>query len=309
MDKNSKIYVAGHNGMVGSAVMRCLQREGYTNIIVRSHSELDLCNQQETCEFFDREKPEYVFLVAARVGGIDANNEYKAEFLYENAMIELNVINAAYKNGCKKLLFVGTACVYPKNSIQPIKESELLKSELENTTEGYALAKIVGMKYCEFLHRQYGVEFISVTPTNIYGEGDNYHPSWSHVVPGMLRRFHEAKINENESVVCWGDGTALRDYLYVDDLASLCVFLMNNYSDSETVNAGTGKEISVKELAETISKVVGYNGRIEWDKSKPNGMRRKLLDVSKAEKLGWKSSVDLESGIRLAYKDFLKTLH
>lgn len=305
MEKSAKIYVAGHRGMVGSAIVRELQRQGYTNIITRTHSELDLCRQEQVEAFFAKEKPEYVFLAAAKVGGIIANHTALADFMYDNMMLEMNVINAAWRNGCKKLEFLGSSCIYPRMAPQPMPESCLLTSSLEPTNEAYALAKISGLKYCEYLNRQYGTDFISVMPTNLYGPNDNYHPTHSHVLPALIRRFHEAKEAGTESVTCWGDGTPLREFLYVDDLANLCVFLMNNYSGNETVNAGTGKEVTIKELTEIVARVVGYEGKIEWDNTKPNGTPRKLLDVSKAEKLGWKYRTELEDGIRLSYEDFL----
>ena len=305
MEKSAKIYVAGHRGMVGSAIVRELQRQGYTNIITRTHSELDLCRQEQVEKFFAEEKPEYVFLAAAKVGGIIANHTALADFMYENMMLEMNVINAAWRNGCKKLEFLGSSCIYPRLAPQPMPESCLLTSSLEPTNEAYALAKISGLKYCEYLNRQYGTDFISVMPTNLYGPNDNYHPTHSHVLPALIRRFHEAKEAGVESVTCWGDGTPLREFLYVDDLANLCVFLMNNYSGNETVNAGTGKEVTIKELTEIVARVVGYEGDIKWDTAKPNGTPRKLLDVSKAERLGWKYRTELEDGVRLSYEDFL----
>ena len=284
MEKDSKIYVAGHRGMVGSAIVRELQRQGYTNIVTRTHKELDLCRQDAVEAFFEQEKPEYVFLAAAKVGGIVANQSALADFMYDNMILEMNVIHAAWKNGCKKLEFLGS---------------------LEKTNEAYALAKISGLKYCEFLNRQYGTDYISVMPTNLYGPNDNYHPEHSHVLPALIRRFHEAKVAGAPSVTCWGDGSPLREFLYVDDLANLCVFLMNHYSGNETVNAGTGKELSIKQLTELVAKVVGYTGEIRWDTSRPNGTPRKLLDVSKAAALGWTYRTELEDGIRLAYDDFL----
>ena len=278
MEKDAKIYVAGHRGMVGSAILRELERQGYTNLITRTHKELDLTRQDQVEKFFAEEKPEYVFLAAAKVGGIMGNATAKADFMYENMILEMNVIHAAWKNGC---------------------------SSLEQTNEAYALAKISGLKYCEYLNGQYGTDYISVMPTNLYGPNDNYHPEHSHVLPALIRRFHEAKLEGKESVTCWGDGSPLREFLYVDDLANLCVFLMNHYSGNETVNAGTGKELTIKELTELVAKVVGYTGKIEWDTTKPNGTPRKLLDVSKAKKLGWTYKTELEDGIRLAYEDFL----
>ena len=305
MEKNSKIYVAGHRGMVGSAIVRELQRQGYTNIITRTHSELDLTRQDQVEKFFTDERPEYVFLAAAKVGGIIANQSALADFMYENMMLEMNVINAAWKNGCKKLEFLGSSCIYPRLAPQPMKEDCLLTSALEPTNEAYALAKISGLKYCEYLNRQYGTDFISLMPTNLYGPNDNYHPTHSHVLPALIRRFHEAKEQGLTEVTCWGDGSPLREFLYVDDLANLCVFLMENYSGNETVNAGTGKEISIKGLTELVAKVVGFEGAILWDTSKPNGTPRKLLDVSKSAAMGWKAQTSLEDGIRLAYADFL----
>lgn len=305
MEKNAKIYVAGHRGMVGSAIVRELHRQGYDNILTRTHKELDLINQQAVNDFFETEKPEYVFLAAAKVGGIEANSSALADFMYENMMLEMNVIHAAWKNGCKKLEFLGSSCIYPRMAPQPMTEDCLLTSPLEKTNEAYALAKISGLKYCEFLNRQYGTDYISVMPTNLYGPNDNYHPTHSHVLPALIRRFHEAKEAGMPEVVCWGDGSPLREFLYVDDLANLCVFLMNNYSGNETVNAGTGKELTIKELAETVAHTVGYKGKIVWDTTKPNGTPRKLLDVSKAASLGWVYSTELADGIRLAYQDFL----
>lgn len=291
--------------MVGSAIVRELQRQGYTNIITRTHSQLDLCRQEEVEKFFALEKPEYVFLAAAKVGGIIANQTALADFMYQNMMLEMNVINAAWRCGCRKLEFLGSSCIYPRLAPQPMPESCLLTSALEPTNEAYALAKISGLKYCEYLNRQYGTDFISVMPTNLYGPNDNYHPTHSHVLPALIRRFHEAKEAGADTVTCWGDGSPLREFLYVDDLANLCVYLMNNYSGNETVNAGTGKEISIKELTKLVAETVGYNGQILWDTTKPNGTPRKLLDVSKAQKLGWKYKTELSEGIRLAYADFL----
>ena len=305
MEKNAKIYVAGHRGMVGSAIVRELQKQGYTNIITRTHSELDLTRQDAVEKFFAEEKPEYVFLAAAKVGGIMGNATAKADFMYENMILEMNVIHSAWLSGCRKLEFLGSSCIYPRMAPQPMKEDCLLTSALEQTNEAYALAKISGLKYCEYLNTQYGTDYISVMPTNLYGPNDNYHPEHSHVLPALIRRFHEAKESGAESVTCWGDGNPLREFLYVDDLANLCVFLMNNYSGNETVNAGTGKELTIRELTELVAKVVGYTGRIEWDTSKPNGTPRKLLDVSKAAKLGWVYRTELEDGVRLSYEDFL----
>lgn len=291
--------------MVGSAIVRELRRQGYTNILTRTHGELDLINQRAVDDFFAAERPEYVFLAAAKVGGIEANSSALADFMYDNMMLEMNVIHAAWRNGCRKLEFLGSSCIYPRMAPQPMPESCLLTSELEKTNEAYALAKISGLKYCEFLNRQYGTDYISVMPTNLYGPNDNYHPTHSHVLPALIRRFHEAKLAGEPVVTCWGDGSPLREFLYVDDLAELCVFLMNSYSGNETVNAGTGKELTIRELAELVASTVGYEGRIEWDTTKPNGTPRKLLDVSKATRLGWTASTSLAEGIRLAYEDFL----
>ena len=305
MEKTAKIYVAGHRGMVGSAIVRQLKKEGYNNIITKTHSELDLTRQADVEAFFEAEKPEYVFLAAAKVGGIAANNDAPADFMYMNMTLEMNVIHAAWQNGCKKLLFLGSSCIYPRLAPQPMTESCLLTSSLEQTIEAYALAKISGLKYCEYLNRQYGTDYISVMPTNLYGPNDNYDPHRSHVLPALIARFHKAKTEGVESVTCWGDGNPLREFLYVDDLADLCVFLMNNYSGNETVNAGSGKEITIKELSEMVARIVGYTGEIRWDTTKPNGTPRKLLDVSKAAKMGWTYKTELEDGIRLAYQDYL----
>ncbi len=305
MNKDAKIFVAGHRGMVGSAIVRGLETAGYTNIITKSHSELNLCRQADVEAFFAEEKPDYVFLAAAKVGGIVANAEAPADFLYDNMTLEMNVIHSAWQNGCKKLLFLGSSCIYPRMAPQPMPESCLLTSELEKTNEAYALAKISGLKYCEYLNKQYGTDFISAMPTNLYGPNDNYHPTHSHVLPALIRRFHEAKEAGLAQVTCWGTGSPLREFLYVDDLADACIFLMNNYSGNETVNVGTGKELSIRELTELTAKVIGYEGEILWDTDKPDGTPRKLLDVSKLEKLGWRYKTELEDGIRLAYEDFL----
>ncbi len=305
MEKEAKIYVAGHRGMVGSAIVRELQRQGYNNILTRTHAELDLTRQEAVEAFFAAERPEYVFLAAAKVGGIVANESGLADFMYDNMTLEMNVIHAAWQTGCKKLEFLGSSCIYPREAPQPMRESCLLTSSLEPTNEAYALAKISGLKYCEYLNRQYGTDFISVMPTNLYGPNDNYHPTHSHVLPALIRRFHEAKVAGVATVTCWGDGSPLREFLYVDDLANLCVFLMNHYSGNETVNAGTGKEVTIKELSHLVAQVVGYEGEILWDTTKPNGTPRKLLDVSKATALGWTYSTELEEGIPLAYDDFI----
>ena len=306
MEKNSKIYVAGHRGMVGSAIVRELRRQGYTNLLTRTHAELDLTRQADVERFFADERPDYVFLAAAKVGGIVANQSAPADFMYQNMALEMNVIHAAWQSGCRKLEFLGSSCIYPRLAPQTMKESCLLTSALEQTNEAYALAKISGLQYCEYLNRQYGTDFISVMPTNLYGPNDNYHPEHSHVLPALIRRFHEAKVQGQPAVTCWGDGSPLREFLYVDDLANLCVFLMNHYSGNETVNAGTGKEISIRELAALVARTVGYEGEIRWDATRPNGTPRKLLDVSKATALGWTYRTELADGIRLAYEDFLR---
>lgn len=305
MNKEGKIYVAGHKGMVGSAIVRALKKQGYENIITRSHKELDLTRQDQVEKFFAEEKPDYVFLAAAKVGGIIANSKHLADFMYENMILEMNVIHEAWKNNCKKLMFLGSSCIYPRMAPQPMPESCLLTSSLEQTNEAYALAKISGLKYCEYLNRQYNTDYISVMPTNLYGPNDNYHPEHSHVLPALIRRFHEAKISGAKSVTCWGTGSPLREFLYVDDLADACVYLMNTYSGNETVNLGTGKELTIKELTELVADVIGYDGEILWDTSKPDGTPRKLLDVSKLESLGWKYKTELKDGIKLSYEDFL----
>lgn len=305
MDQNAKIYVAGHRGMVGSAIVRRLEKAGYHNLLLRTSSELDLRRQDQVESFFAEEKPEYVFLGAAKVGGIVANSKHPADFMYDNMILEMNVIHSAFVNQVKKLLFLGSSCIYPRMAPQPMPESCLLTSSLEQTNEAYALAKISGLKYCEYLNRQYKTDYISVMPTNLYGPNDNYHPEHSHVLPALIRRFHEAKTEGKPEVVIWGSGTPLREFLYVDDLADACLFLMNHYSGDETVNLGTGKELSIAQLAELVKKTVGYEGRITFDASKPDGTPRKLLDVSKLKGLGWTYQTELEDGIALAYDDFL----
>ena len=305
IEKEAKIYVAGHRGMVGSAIVRALEKQGYPNIIKRTSKELDLRRQDKVEEFFATEKPDYVFLAAAKVGGILANSEAPADFMYDNMILEMNVIHSAFQNNVKKLLFLGSSCIYPRMAPQPMKESCLLTSELEKTNEAYALAKISGLKYCEYLNKQYSTDYISVMPTNLYGPNDNYHPEHSHVLPALIRRFHEAKINNLDKVTIWGTGKPLREFLYVDDLADACVFLMNTYSGNETVNLGTGKELTIKKLAELVKNIIGFKGEITFDLSKPDGTPRKLLDVSKLEKLGWHYKTELEDGIKLAYEDFL----
>lgn len=305
MDKEAKIYVAGHRGMVGSAIVRRLEKEGYGNLVLKTSSQLDLRNQGKVEQFFSEEKPEYVFLAAAKVGGIVANSKHPADFMYDNMILEINVIHSAFVNQVKKLMFLGSSCIYPRMAPQPMPESCLLTSSLEQTNEAYALAKISGLKYCEYLNRQYGTDYISVMPTNLYGPNDNYHPEHSHVLPALIRRFHEAKTENKPEVVIWGTGAPLREFLYVDDLADACLFLMNHYSGNETVNLGTGKELSIAGLAELVGWVVGYQGKITFDPSKPDGTPRKLLDVSKLTGLGWTYKTELEEGIALAYDDFL----
>ena len=304
MHKDSKIYIAGHRGMVGGAIKRALENRGYQNLVVRPSVELDLRNQQAVESFFAAEKPEYVFLAAAKVGGILANNRYRAEFLHDNLMIQANVIQSAYQQGVKKLQFLGSSCIYPKMAPQPLKEEYLLTGPLEPTNEPYAIAKIAGIKMCESYRDQYGCNYISVMPTNLYGYGDNYHPENSHVLPALIRRFHEAKEAGKPEVVVWGTGTPRREFLFADDLADACLFLMEQYNEKELINIGTGEDISIGELAALVSKIVGYKGKITFDTSKPDGTPRKLMDVSKLHSLGWKHSTELEEGIRLAYQDF-----
>jgi GDP-L-fucose synthase len=309
MEKEAKIYVAGHRGMVGSAIVRALKKAGYDNIIMRTSKELDLRRQDAVEDFFAAEKPDYVFLAAAKVGGIMANSKYPADFMYDNMVLEMNVIRAAYQNNVKKLLFLGSSCIYPRLAPQPMPESCLLTSALEQTNEAYALAKISGLKYCEYLNRQCGTDYISVMPTNLYGPNDNYHPENSHVLPALIRRFHEAKVNNAETVTIWGTGKPYREFLYVDDLADACVFLMNNYSGNETVNIGTGKEVTIKELARLVKDIVGFKGELVFDETKPDGTPRKLLDVTKLNKLGWHYTTELADGIATTYNDFLNSEH
>ena len=308
MQVNSKIYIAGHRGMVGSAIHRKLQQEGFTNFVLRTSAELDLRSQQAVADFFVAEKPEYVFLAAAKVGGILANNTYRGEFLYDNLMIQNNVIHSAYTNGVKKLMFLGSSCIYPKMAPQPLKEEYLLTGELEPTNEPYAIAKIAGIKLCDAYRSQYGCDFISVMPTNLYGPNDNYDLKNSHVLPALIRKFHEAKQNNEPSVVMWGTGTPKREFLHADDLADACYFLMQNYSDSGLVNVGVGDDIAIKDLALMVQKVVGYEGAIEHDLSKPDGTPRKLMNVDKLHSLGWKHRIDLEEGLKAVYEEF-KTKH
>ncbi|SKB98248.1 GDP-L-fucose synthase [Parapedobacter luteus] len=306
MKATSNIYIAGHRGMVGGAIKRHLEKTGYTNLAYRTSAELDLRNQQAVDDFFATERPEYVFLAAAKVGGILANNTYRADFLYENLIMEANIIHAAYRYGVKKLLFLGSSCIYPKLAPQPLKEEYLLTGPLESTNEPYAIAKIAGVKLCEAYRDQYGCDFISAMPTNLYGIGDNYHPANSHVLPALIRRFHEAKETGQPSVTIWGSGTPRREFLYADDVAEACVHLMNTYSGRELVNIGTGEDLAIRELAELIKEVVGYEGALVFDTTKPDGTPRKLMDVTKLHNLGWKHKTDLKTGISLAYQDFLK---
>lgn len=305
MDKKSKIYLAGHRGLVGSAIKRTLESKGYSNLIFRTHGELDLTNQQAVNEFFEREKPEYVFLAAAKVGGILANNTYPAEFIYENLMIEANIIHASYRNGVKKLLFLGSSCIYPKLAPQPLKEEYLLTGPLEETNEAYAIAKIAGIRLCKHYNQQYGTNFISVMPTNLYGPNDNFDLETSHVMPALIRKFHEAKVKNEPEVVIWGTGKPLREFMHVDDMADACVYLMEKYNTGdigEFVNIGVGKDITIGELSEVIKEIVGFEGTIRKDLSKPDGTPQKLLDVAKLSSLGWKAKISLRDGIEQTYE-------
>ncbi len=306
MEKESKIYVAGHCGLVGSAIVRKLEKEGYSSLLLKTRDELDLLNQQAVNEFFEEEKPDYVFLAAAKVGGILANKSKKADFIYENLQIQNNIIGNAWKSSVRKLLFLGSSCIYPKLSQQPIKEEYLMTGPLEETNDAYAIAKIAGIKMCQSFNEQYGTKFISVMPTNLYGPGDNFDLESSHVLPAMIRKFHEAKVSGVKEVVLWGTGSPKREFLHVDDLADAVVFLMNNYSKSEIVNIGTGEDLSIKELAETVRSVVGFEGSIIWDTGKPDGTPRKWLDVSRLHELGWRHSINLKSGIKDTYSWFLE---
>lgn len=308
MDKNAKIYVAGHRGLVGSAILRALEKQGFTNLVTKTSSELDLRNYQQTADFFADEKPEYVFLAAAKVGGIQANNTYRAEFLYDNMMIQNNVIHQAHTNDVKKLLFLGSSCIYPKMAPQPLKEDSLLTGTLEPTNEPYAIAKIAGIKMCDAYRSQYNSNFISAMPTNMYGPNDNYDLNNSHVLPALLRKFHEAKEQNHPEVVVWGTGTPLREFLHSDDLAEACIFLMQNYDDFGHVNVGIGEDISIKDLALLVKKIVGYEGNLVWDTSKPDGTPRKLMDVSKINAMGWKAKISLEEGIKDVYEKKFKTI-
>lgn len=306
MQKNSKIYVAGHRGLVGSAILRALEQQGFTNLITRTSSEVDLRDYNQTADFFAKEKPEYVFLAAAKVGGIQANNTYRAEFLFDNMMIQNNVIHQAHLNNVKKLLFLGSSCIYPKMAPQPLKEDSLLTGTLEPTNEPYAIAKIAGIKMCDAYRSQYNANFISAMPTNMYGPNDNYDLNNSHVLPALLRKFHEAKEQNHPEVVVWGTGTPLREFLHSDDLADACLFLMQNYNDFGHVNVGIGEDISIKDLALLIKKIVGYEGNLVWDTSKPDGTPRKLMDVSKINDMGWNAKIGLEEGIRDVYEKKFK---
>jgi GDP-L-fucose synthase len=306
MNKDSKIYVAGHRGLVGSAIVRELNKKGYINIIGKTHKELDLMDALAVENFFKDEKPEYVFLAAAKVGGIYANSTYPADFIYENLQIQNNVIGNSHKYGVKKLMFLGSSCIYPKMCPQPIKEEYLLSGYLEETNEAYALAKISGLKMCQYFNKQYGTNFISVMPTNLYGPYDNFHPEHSHVMPALIRRFNEAKVNGAKEVVVWGSGAPLREFLYSEDMADACIYLMENYEGNDFFNIGTGKEITIKGLAELIKEVVGYEGEIVWDSSKPDGTPRKLLDVSRLESQGWKYKMELKDGVKEAYEWYLE---
>lgn len=308
MEKQDKIYIAGHRGMVGSAILRKLQKEGYSNFVLATSAELDLRNQQAVGAFFENGRPDYVFLAAAKVGGIYANNVYRAEFLYDNLMIESNVIHQAYKSGVKKLLFLGSSCIYPKMAPQPLKEEYLLTGPLEYTNEPYAVAKIAGIKLCDAYRHQYGCNFISAMPTNLYGPNDNYDLNNSHVLPALLRKFYEAKLREENEVVVWGTGTPRREFLHVDDLAGACYFLMQCYDKEGLVNIGVGEDISIKELAELIKEIVGYNGKLVFDTSKPDGTPRKLMDVSKLNTLGWKAEISLKPGIEEVFKEYFESL-
>jgi GDP-L-fucose synthase len=305
LEKQAKIYVAGHRGMVGSAIVRKLQSVGYTNLLLKTSAELDLRDQVKVAEFFATEKPDYVFLAAAKVGGIVANNTYRADFLYENLAIQNNIIHASFVNKVKKLQFLGSSCIYPKLAPQPLKESYLLSGYLEETNEPYAIAKIAGIKMCEAYRAQYGCDFISVMPTNLYGPNDNYDLENSHVLPAMIRKFQEAKERGDASLTLWGSGAPMREFLHADDLAEACVYLMETYSDAELVNIGTGIDVTIKELAETVKEIVGFSGVIQWDRTRPDGTPRKLMDVSKLHSLGWKHKIELKEGISLAYQDFL----
>ncbi len=306
MNKQGKIYLAGHKGLVGSAIYRKLMQLGYTNLLTRASDELDLRDQKKVEQFFTEEKPDYVFLAAAKVGGILANDTFPADFLYDNIMIEMNVMHSAYVHNVKKLLFLGSSCIYPKMAQQPIKEDSLLTGALEQTNEGYALAKIAGLRYCTYLRKQYGANFISAMPTNLYGPFDNYHLSHSHVLPALIRRIHEAKVENISQVEIWGTGKPRREFLHVEDLADACLFLMEQYNQADTINVGTGEDLSIADLAYLVKSIIGYQGMLVFDSDKPDGTPRKLLDVTKLHELGWKHSIDLSEGIKRTYNDFLE---
>ena len=308
MNKDSKIYVAGHNGMVGSAIVRKLRSEGYNNLILKSHKELDLINQKSTIDFFNHYRPEYVFLSAAKVGGIYANMTYSAEFIYNNLQIQTNVIHNSFIFDVKKLLFLGSSCIYPRECPQPIKEEYLLSDYLEKTNDAYAIAKIAGIKMCQSYNKQYNTNFISVMPSNLYGIGDNYHSQNSHVIPALMKKMHEAKINNDKNVLVWGSGNTLREFLYVDELAEALYFLMNNYNDSEIINVGSGKDITISHLAYLIKDIIGFKGDIVFDYSKPDGTPQKLLDVSKIHSLGWHHKIDIKEGLKITYENYLKLI-
>lgn len=305
METSSKIYIAGHNGLVGSAIRRNLEKQGYKNLVLRSRKELNLLDQQAVRDFFELEKPEYIFFAAAKVGGILANKKQKADFIYENLQIQNNVIYNSWKAGVKKLLFLGSSCIYPRLCLQPIKEEYLLTGSLEETNDAYAIAKIAGIKMCQSFNEQYGTNFISVMPTNLYGQNDNFDLENSHVLPALIRKFYEAKLNNKKEVVLWGTGKSMREFLYVDDLADALIFLMNNYDESDIVNVGTGKDVVIRELAEAIKRVTDFEGDIVWDKTKPDGTPRKLLEVNKLHNLGWKHKTSLEDGLRKTFQWFI----
>lgn len=302
MNKTDKIYIAGHKGLVGSAILRLLIKEGYTNLVYKTRKELDLTNQIEVSNFFKQEKPKYVFLAAAKVGGIHANNTYPADFIVDNIQIQTNIIKSSFENNVKKLLFMGSVCIYPKYADVPVKESSLLTGMLEPTNDAYAIAKIAGIKMCQAYRKQYGVDYISTMPCNLYGVNDNFHPTNSHVLPALIRRFHEAKINKLDEVVCWGDGSARREFMNADDVANASLFLMNNYSSDEIINIGYGEDYTIKDVVEIIKDVVGYDGKIVWDATKPNGTPKRLLDTTKIFNMGWKPTVNLKKGLEEAYE-------
>lgn len=308
MNKSEKIYIAGHKGLVGSSILRLLKKEGYTNLVYKTRDELDLTSQIDVCKFFKEEKPEYVFLAAAKVGGIHANNTYPADFIVDNIQIQTNIIKSSFENNVKKLLFMGSVCIYPKYADVPVKESSLLTGMLEPTNDAYAIAKIAGIKMCQSYRKQYGVDYISTMPCNLYGVNDNFHPTNSHVLPALIRRFHEAKVNNVQEVVCWGDGSARREFLNADDVADASLFLMNNYSSDEIINIGYGEDYTIKEVVEMIKDVVGYDGKILWDTTKPNGTPKRLLDISKIFNMGWRPKVNLKNGLKEAYDWYIKNL-